>query len=197
MQPPVELERGITDAFPDRGVANAVLLDARGEWFDEQGAAHEYADSEVSAAHRFFLDKRWLEVAGEPLLAWPQASSSLIFLKPEVAAVYLPAYMLTTLRFPEQGVTILEGIVSALATAPEVLAERGSGAQALRSGKAAQAAAMRAAELARFDRFLGELSERQKHIVAHFLGYAEGILELDGLENRARAALDLFWKRFL
>jgi hypothetical protein len=192
-----QLEREITDAFADRGVADAVLLGTRGEWFDEKGERREYADPEVGAAHRFFLGKRWSEVAGAPLLSWPQASSSLIFLEPEVAAAYLPAYMLTTLRSPDEGVTILEGIVASLARPAEALADRGSGATALRTGKEAQGAAMRASELARFDRLLDALSERQKQSIAHFLEHAAEVLELDGLENRARLALDLFWGRFL
>lgn len=192
-----QLEGEITQAFADRAVADAVLLGASGEWCDENGARHTYADPEVSAAHRFFLGKRWSEVSGPPLLSWPQASSSLIFLAPEVAAAYLPAYMITTLRYPHEGVTIFEGVVASLARPAEVLAGRGSGAAALLTGRPAQAAAMRANELLRFDRFLGELSERKKQLIARFLEYAAEVLAIDGLDNRARSALDLFWGRFL
>lgn len=192
-----QLEGEITQAFADRALADAVLLGASGEWCDANGARHTYADPEVSAAHRFFLGKRWSEVSGPPLLSWPQASSSLIFLAPEVAAAYLPAYMITTLRYPREGVTILEGVVASLARPAEVLAGHGSGAAALQTGRPAQAAGMRADELLRFDRFLGEMSERKKQLIARFLDHAAEVLEIDGLENRARSALDLFWGRFL
>ena len=192
-----QLAGEITQAFAHRAVADAILLGASGEWYDENGARHTHADPEVSAAHRFFLGKRWSEVSGPPLLSWPQASSSLIFLEPEVAAACLPAYMVTTLRYPHEGVTILEGVVAWLARPAEVLAGRGSGAAALQTGRPAQAAAMRANELLRFDRFLGELSERQKQLTARFLEHAAEVLEIDGLDNRARSALDLFWGRFL
>ena len=192
-----QLAGEITQAFAHRAVADAVLLGASGEWYDENGARHTYADPEVSAAHHFFLGKRWSEVSGPPLLSWPQASSSLIFLEPEVAAAYLPAYMITTLRYPHEGVTILEGVVAWLARPAEVLAGRGSGAAALQTGRPAQAAAMRANELLRFDRFLGELSKRKQQLIARFLEHAAEVLEIDGLDNRARSALDLFWGRFL
>lgn len=188
-----QLEREITQVFPDRGVADALLLGAMGEWYDEKGARHTYADPEVGSAHRFFLGKRWSEVVGTPLLSWPQASSSLIFLEPEVAAAYLPAYLLTTLRSPEAGVTILEGVVASLARPAEAVAARASGADV----NSAQAAALRDTELSRFDRFLSELTEPQKRTIARFLEHAAEVLEIDGLENRARSALDLFWGRFL
>jgi len=192
-----QLEGEITQAFADREVADAVLLGASGEWYDEKGGRHTYVDPEASAAHRFFLGKRWSEVTGPPLLSWPQAPSSLIFLEPEVAAAYLPAYMITTLRYPHEGVAILEGVVASLARPGEVLDGRGSGAAALQTAGPARAAAMRANELLRFYRFLGELSERQKQLIARFLEHAAEVLEIDGLDNRARSALDLFWGRFL
>lgn len=206
MDVPPEREIGVNDpnlieeigqAFAPIALNQAIDI-AYGRWFDEGGVLHTYEDSEPAETARFLVGKTWRDIVGPPLLGWPPAASSLVWLTPTGLATYTPAYLCSFLGWQNDGIAwaILDSMVSRL-TMPDQTAD----SEALRrryGGRSdLQRQAMWRCEVEYFRAFVKCLSVSQTKVIARFLHAVIPLFEGDYPDNLARLAFEKFWEQQL